>query len=106
MIRKTSKTAFSGVSTGDIICSSLKRSGIIGPFVHLRESGEMCFLTDGSVFPGSEINGLKVYAGRDTDICGEVITNGEEVKKEPDAALQKIIDDFIPGSQIYVSKAG
>ncbi|XP_060596531.1 uncharacterized protein LOC132750553 [Ruditapes philippinarum] len=82
---------------GGYVGSELGRFGCVGPFVRLLDQGEICFLTAGHLFPGSEINGLKVVYYPDTedqkqDICGEVLTTGKEL----DTALVKVSDEFIP----------
>jgi hypothetical protein len=102
------------ISIGDCIRPVGKGSiGTVGPFVKIKETGEMCFLTIRHIFghleqPDKMFIGSKVAhrlsintnAGIDR-VCGTVIAS--EYNEYIDAALVKLSRDHIPNRYSFAA---
>lgn len=90
--------------------------GTVGPFVRIKETGEMCFLTVRNIFGrlarnDADVKGTRVYHRLSTHgsgttkykerICGEVIAC--EYSECLDAAVVKLSKDQIPNRYRFTS---
>lgn len=90
------------LSIGSTVCPVKTHSvGTVGPFVRIKETGELCFLTVRHIFgPFQQPNkflGRKVLlnsSANKPEVCGEVIA--AEYSESLDVALVKVSENCIP----------
>ena len=92
---------------------STKTCGTVGPFVKIKETGELCFLTVRHIFgpfqSPEQFIGTKVHIKDSADdekegtFCGHVIA--AEYGESLDVALVKICEDCIPSKVQFVQGA-